>query len=1381
MEFVAPEPLVDDLEVDDRLRFSIGSAFLEEFVADHDFADMLRELAQNEYDARGSRLEASFGPAECVITGNGKVIDGPGWRRLSVMFSTGRVAGGEGGEIEAKANGIGSKNAGLRTLFLVGNRLIVRSGGKRTVLDFELGSLPEPDRDPASAGVSGVRINVPYRSVATSLLEPFSKSVEERAFDAIEEELGAVVLKLAMPSRGKSLSHVVVSSARLRRRASWTQSVRGFRCRAPGVAGLTRSIRRYRSEGDGEASRTELREWEFLTTTIPPGKLMPPNVPGYFRDRGGAIRISVSVKARGRGADLTTPGTFYYPIGVRGVSTDTGISVCAPFLMNTERSALLDNAWNHWLEREAAELVLSLMEHDWVERFGPESFQLILGQSSSPTTTFGATLLQGLPKSKCWPTARRERGRSVLAMVDDVVIPIDHELAGFLGDEQRLDPRFGDDEIQQWAVGFGAKRFSVNSLVRLRCAPTTSSGLRTALGDTEADLHYPKYSEAFEGDSGLGLQIRMGAALQSHSRRLSAANREDLRNRPATLAADGSLGAPRDLWLVPKGAGAIGHLLPAGRLHPRLAEYKVIAGLCRKFRPDSWILEVCDSARSGDATDEERVAIYAYLVSVRMRVSSRVVGAVRRSPIIRDHRGDWVTAAQLTARTAPGAVLLEPVLHFAEPAIARDQQLISRLGARVRIADSDVLAFAASHVQTERDSERFEQFLIRRAQVASRRLLRGLRDAPILRSSRGALAPPSQLYLRSVATLEALGPDGPYVVGERTGLYRNLGCSTAPRSEDIVSHLEGLASKGEKPQRPEVLYPALVEALSRERLNPEIHSSRSIVSVGDGYVPPQTILAGRRFPKVLMVLPHVRGPDALVAALIRLGASAQPNDRHWHAFFELVGGRYRPGQRAIETDQRLLREAYRRLARRGVPDGLSPRLPILLAHDQTLHPLSAVTRGTFLENDEPDLGARISQTHSRIVFPDKDDLSQDFFAALKLKRLSDVAGRPRAAIGSPAGPPAFLNEQELLTRIHSSAVWSALAAVARAETAMDAHRQPLSVMRIRAEFRKISQISVVREISRHYSVAGSTFRVAAVAVVVNSTIYITPPRSRDALRNLVALALADALGSSGTRRGRLLDSMSRLLAARTQQDLVDYMRLRGIDWSGTGSLGELNGIDDVDLADAVQSLSESLIDETRRRKTSETRAPKTKRPDKTETGKPLKALPPLSEVSLREVPADPNWKPGTKRGGGGGGGGQWRPRTPEEQERDRAVGRRAEELILQQERKRVRKAGIDPNRVTWTADTDPSADHDILSVDDDGETIWIEVKGTTGRDGRFTWPLGEFTRAAQARSRYILCRVYEADTLTPPVKRFRDPIALLGAAGARAGVAAVAMEVEPAG
>lgn len=78
--------------------------------------------------------------------------------------------------------------------------------------------------------------------------------------------------------------------------------------------------------------------------------------------------------------------------------------------------------------------------------------------------------------------------------------------------------------------------------------------------------------------------------------------------------------------------------------------------------------------------------------------------------------------------------------------------------------------------------------------------------------------------------------------------------------------------------------------------------------------------------------------------------------------------------------------------------------------------------------------------------------------------------------------------------------------------------------------------------------------------------------------------------------------------------------------------------------------------------------------------------------------------------------------------------------------------------MTWTADTVPGADHDISSVDDDGGERWVEVKSTTGRDGQFSWPVAEFRRAVRARRRYILYRVYEADTTTPSWSRIRDPI-----------------------
>jgi hypothetical protein len=92
----------DPPQTEERFQFAIGSDFFEEFVASHSPSDMLRELVQNEYDAGGSRLEAFFGPAGLRVTGNGNPIDAAGWRRLSVMISTGPVAGAEG----ANASGL---------------------------------------------------------------------------------------------------------------------------------------------------------------------------------------------------------------------------------------------------------------------------------------------------------------------------------------------------------------------------------------------------------------------------------------------------------------------------------------------------------------------------------------------------------------------------------------------------------------------------------------------------------------------------------------------------------------------------------------------------------------------------------------------------------------------------------------------------------------------------------------------------------------------------------------------------------------------------------------------------------------------------------------------------------------------------------------------------------------------------------------------------------------------------------------------------------------------------------------------------------------------------------------------------------------------------
>lgn len=144
----------------------IGASIVEEFVAGHDASDVLRELVQNEFDAGGNRVSVTFGATALTITGNGSSIDASGWLRLGVILGTGRVVGGEAGaNVAAKQNGIGSKNFGLRSLFLFGDRIYVRSGGRMAVLDLpNLGT--QNVTDLASRGQRGVSIHVSARNRA---------------------------------------------------------------------------------------------------------------------------------------------------------------------------------------------------------------------------------------------------------------------------------------------------------------------------------------------------------------------------------------------------------------------------------------------------------------------------------------------------------------------------------------------------------------------------------------------------------------------------------------------------------------------------------------------------------------------------------------------------------------------------------------------------------------------------------------------------------------------------------------------------------------------------------------------------------------------------------------------------------------------------------------------------------------------------------------------------------------------------------------------------------------------------------------------------------------------------------------------------------------
>lgn len=156
-----------------------------------------------------------------------------------------------------------------------------------------------------------------------------------------------------------------------------------------------------------------------------------------------------------------------------------------------------------------------------------------------------------------------------------------------------------------------------------------------------------------------------------------------------------------------------------------------------------------------------------------------------------------------------------------------------------------------------------------------------------------------------------------------------------------------------------------------------------------------------------------------------------------------------------------------------------------------------------------------------------------------------------------------------------------------------------------------------------------------------------------------------------------------------------------------------------------------------------------------------RVLPPLDNVVVTIISQSTDWTPPVPVGGGKTHITDWTPPDSDSEEWQREIGRRGEELIFRQEKARVKKKGLEESKVVWKSKSNPGASYDIKSVDDDGQDIWIEVKSTTGRDGRFRWPKQEFELALQKRERYILWRVYEAHLNKPTAKPFRDPISIL--------------------
>ena len=1383
-------------EIDAGFRTAIGSSVLEEFVVGHDFSDVVRELVQNEFDAGGKSLRILLSTKGLTVLGSGRHIDANGWSRLDAILGTGHVVG-QGSrvrEIPRKRGGIGSKNFGLRTLFLIGNRFYVRSNGKVAVLDLpRMGTMRLPDSK--SRGRTGIRIHAPFRDKQFQSLSEFTLEHERKALETLRLEQLATMLKLALAGKRRGIQQIHIRSERLGEFISWNQASNRAACSLQGVSCVRRIGRlRHTCLANKVSKRKRFEELEYCRIVPIPSTFDDISFPSYFH-HGSRVRICVSLPMRGNRIDLEQNGLFFYPLAAEHALTGTVASVNAPFQLDADRSNLINSSWNTWLAKEAAQLTLDLLVGDWFARFGADAYCAVNPERGSPSH-FCDEVRDRLAGDTCWPTLAK-RGRSVrYAMANEIVVPVHEELNGFLSDRRYLSHSVVTNTIAaEMAVRFGAKRYTLNSLVRLRCAHKDVSTLRTKIQD-DANYHYTDYKRSIGDEK---RQVKFASALQRHSRRLSNNHRFDIKTTASTLAADGSLKAANKLIIVERGIWTGCPVAMSDRLHASLHKYRVIASACTPFDINAWIQRVAARAARQETSNSELEALYRHLLNPHVQLDRNTIASVIRSPVVKDHRGDWVSPSELVKLKKDQFSVVEPVVKAPSRELIDADFLMNRLRIRSKLRGDDLIAMAKYIVAHPSCAERFENLLRQELRLLTATTVTGLREVAFLRTMANTLAAPKNLLLPTIKNLACIDDPESFAARSKNdgmSLYRKLKCRPHPTADELLGSLEVWRDEHRKPRQPSVYYTALVDALQTELGDAEFHEDEPILWVDGDYYAPSDTLVGRRVSEYFnFALPHFDGPERVCAAYIALGASETPNENHWEQLILWFARQSSSGSTPLGKHLRIvLSKVYRDRANRGLPRGINNDVRCLLSDVGTLHSLNEVERGSYLENDYQELADSLVEVDQHVWFAKVGSESVDFFREIGLKKLSEECSEYTYVVGAESEAPSWFASRcnATLRKFRKPSFVAALL-----DLAGNYYRDTGGIERINREslngrLNNIRRISCVEEIKRVHRVASANVRVLSESAVAKNGIAMLAPRNRYDFDHMLALAISEIVGTV-----RVCDMRNfaicvlPLLSCRTVIEMATCLRRQGIQlgaWSQDvqedNDLAFKHSFDD-GAEDIIQGIVEELMphntqstelsqeDSNRREIKSE--------PEKSSTSRAT-SLPSIEEVTLTESHIAMEQVDTRKIAGQRTSGGRrWRGRNQQEMDRDGQLGDRGEELIYLRELERIKRHGhASPEEiVVWSSRTNPNGDHDIRSIDENGDTLWIEVKSTSGSDGNFAWSRREFEKAMNCGESYELWRVYQVDTKNPIAKVFRNPIALLRAGAIRLQLGSLRATVEP--
>ena len=353
--------------------------------------DLLVELIQNELDANASHTTITFYSGRLLCTGDGDSVDENGWARLRFLM-------GAGVQVEAKQSSIGIKNHGMNACFRIGDQIVVRSDGHKTIQTLYKDGpskkpspgawdVREPDED---APLRGCSIEIPYRTKPLRIsageasdFSPTTPNTIRNLFMSACNELPTRLMGVVRsgPESWRSqytltLKHHTLGSIEMHWRAKRGQA------RRRGQRRFTLFSRECHvtSSVQGLESQT-IREQACLFRIHPQGDTH--NIANFFAPDKRSFVGEVAWQLGNDNSPKAVQGIRRYPIAydseVASALTGTGVHFSGAYRSGAERHGATQSDWNEFIDAQCKSALVDIMAAHLLPRYGGKAMELYLG------------------------------------------------------------------------------------------------------------------------------------------------------------------------------------------------------------------------------------------------------------------------------------------------------------------------------------------------------------------------------------------------------------------------------------------------------------------------------------------------------------------------------------------------------------------------------------------------------------------------------------------------------------------------------------------------------------------------------------------------------------------------------------------------------------------------------------------------------------------------------------------------------------------------------------------------------------------------------------------------------------------------------------------